>query len=60
MAAPRSHRVLLETPAIRVLEVVIEPGNREPERNREPEHVHSPSVMIIDGRPEFATTNPGS
>jgi hypothetical protein len=44
VAAPRSHRVLLETPAARVLEVVIEPGDREPE------HVHSsPSVMIVDG-----------
>jgi hypothetical protein len=39
VAAPRSHRVLLETPAIRVLEIV-----------GEPEHVHrSPSVMIVDG-----------
>ncbi len=44
VAAPRSHRVLLETPAVRVLEIVIEPGEREPE------HVHrSPSAMIVDG-----------
>jgi hypothetical protein len=43
VAAPRSHRVLLETPAIRVLEIVIAPGDREPE------HVHRwPSVMIVD------------
>jgi hypothetical protein len=42
VAAPRSHRVLLETPAIRVLEIVIEPGDREPE------HVHRcPGVMIV-------------
>jgi hypothetical protein len=35
--------VLLETPEIRVLEIVIEPGAREPQ------HVHrSPSVMIVD------------
>jgi hypothetical protein len=43
VAAPRSHRVLLETPAIRVLEIVIQPGDREPE------HVHRcRSVMIVD------------
>lgn len=43
VAAPESHKVLLETPAIRVLEIVIEPGAREPE------HVHRcPSVMIVD------------
>jgi hypothetical protein len=36
--------VLLETPEIRVLEIVIEPGAREPE------HVHrSPSVVMVDG-----------
>jgi hypothetical protein len=44
VAAPRSHRVLLESPAARVLEIMIEPGDREPE------HVHRcPSVMIVDG-----------
>jgi hypothetical protein len=44
VAAPRSHRVLLETPAIRVLEIDIQAGAREPE------HVHRPrSVMIVDG-----------
>jgi hypothetical protein len=43
IAAPDSHRVLLETPAVRVLEVVIEPGNREPE------HTHRRRrVMIVD------------
>lgn len=42
-AAPASHRVLLENAAVRVIEVVIEPGTREPV------HVHQwPSVMIID------------
>jgi hypothetical protein len=35
--------VLLETTAVRVLEITIEPGDREPE------HVHRcPSVMIVD------------
>src|SRR5437870_77347 len=40
---PTSHRVLLDNNRVRVLEVVIEPGTREPE------HTHrAPSVMIID------------
>jgi quercetin dioxygenase-like cupin family protein len=43
IAAPGSHRVILENDRVRVLEVVIEP------RGREPEHTHqAPSVMIID------------
>jgi hypothetical protein len=42
-AAPGSHRVLLDNDRVRVLEVVIEPGAREPE------HTHqAASVMIID------------
>jgi hypothetical protein len=42
-AAPASHRVLLDNERVRVLEVVIEPGTREPE------HTHqAPSVMIVD------------
>jgi quercetin dioxygenase-like cupin family protein len=43
VAAPGSHRVLLENDRVRVLEVVIEP------RTREPEHTHrAESVMIVD------------
>jgi hypothetical protein len=43
LAAPASHRVLMENEQVRILEVVIEPGAREPE------HTHQvPSVMIID------------
>jgi hypothetical protein len=43
VAAPGSHRVLLENERVRVLEVVIEAGVREPE------HTHqADSVMIID------------
>jgi hypothetical protein len=43
LAAPTSHRVLLVNNRVRVLEVVIEPGAREPE------HTHqAPSVMIVD------------
>jgi hypothetical protein len=44
LAAPASHRVLLDNNQMRVLEAVIEP------RTREPEHAHqAPSVMIVDG-----------
>jgi hypothetical protein len=43
VAAPASHRVRLENDQVRVLDVVIEPGTREPE------HTHqAPSVMIVD------------
>jgi quercetin dioxygenase-like cupin family protein len=43
VAAPDSHRVLLENDRVRVLDVLIEPGTREPE------HTHrAPSVMLID------------
>jgi quercetin dioxygenase-like cupin family protein len=42
-AAPASHRLLLENDRVRVLDVEIEPGSREPE------HTHqAPSVMIVD------------
>ena len=42
-AAPASHRVLLDNDRVRVLDVVIEPGTREPE------HTHrAASVMIVD------------
>jgi methylmalonyl-CoA/ethylmalonyl-CoA epimerase len=43
IAAPGSHRLLFENDRLRVLEVMIESGAREPE------HTHrSPSVMIVD------------
>ncbi len=43
IAAPGSHRLLFENDRVRVLEIVIEPGAREPE------HTHKwPSVMIVD------------
>jgi hypothetical protein len=43
LAAPASHHVLLNNGRARVLEVVIEPGAREPE------HTHrAPSVMIVE------------
>lgn len=43
VAAPQSHRMLFKNDAVRVLEVIIEPGAREPL------HTHrAPSVMIVD------------
>jgi len=42
-AAPESHRILLENEHVRVLEVVIRPGEKEPA------HTHPwPSVMVAD------------
>jgi predicted metal-dependent enzyme (double-stranded beta helix superfamily) len=43
IAAPKSHKILLENDRVRVLEVVIQPGEKEPA------HTHSlPSVMHVD------------
>ena len=43
VAAPGSHRVLLENDRVRVVEVVVRPGEREPP------HTHRwQSVMLID------------
>lgn len=43
VAAPDSHRVLLENDRVRVLEVVVEPHTREPE------HTHqAASIMVVD------------
>jgi len=42
-AAPESHKVLLENEKVRVVEVIISQGRREPK------HTHKwPSVMIVD------------
>jgi hypothetical protein len=46
VAAPDSHKILFENDRVRVLEVSIPPGKREPV------HTHSrPSVMYVDRRP---------
>ena len=43
VAAPNSHRVVFENDEVRVLEVTVAPGVREPE------HTHRwPSVMVVD------------
>lgn len=47
-AAPKHHKVLLENDEVRVLEVTVAPGEREPL------HVHRyPAVMIIDTSPHM-------
>lgn len=43
VAAPESHKIMLENEQVRVLEVVIQPGEKEPM------HTHRwPSVMLVD------------
>jgi predicted metal-dependent enzyme (double-stranded beta helix superfamily) len=43
IAAPNSHKILLENENVRVVEIVVLPGQKEPM------HTHAwPSVMIID------------
>lgn len=44
VAAPQSHRTLFESTRLRVLEVIVKPGEREPRHT----HRH-PSVLIVDG-----------
>jgi predicted metal-dependent enzyme (double-stranded beta helix superfamily) len=42
-AAPKSHHVLMENDRVRVVEVIIQPGEKEPV------HTHRwPSVMMVD------------
>ena len=54
VAAPESHKVLFENDDARVLEVIIPPGEREPE------HTHRmPSIMIVD-RPAMIQYYQGS
>ena len=43
IVAPESHKILLENEYVRVIEVTIKPGTKEPA------HIHKwPSVMIVD------------
>lgn len=44
VAAPQSHRLLFESAKLRVLEVIVRAGEREPWHT----HRH-PSVLIVDG-----------
>ena len=42
-AAPQSHRLMMENEQVRVLEVIIQPGQTEPKH-----HHCYPSVMVVD------------
>ena len=48
IAAPANHRVLLEDHAVRVLEVSVEPGERE-----NLHHHRWPSIMVVLARPSY-------
>jgi predicted metal-dependent enzyme (double-stranded beta helix superfamily) len=58
IAAPNSHKVILENDKVRVVEVVIPPGQKEPM------HIHAwPSVMIVDSSTKikyYTETNEGT
>lgn len=47
-AAPKNHRVLLESDELRVLEVTVQPGERESVH-----HHQWPSVMVVTSRPTY-------
>ena len=48
IAAPKNHRVLLEDETVRVLEVTVQPGERE-----QVHHHRWPSIMVILARPRY-------
>jgi len=48
VAAPANHRLLLEDEAVRVLEVSVEPGERE-----NLHHHRWPSIMVVLARPNY-------
>jgi len=48
VAAPANHRVLLEDDAVRVLDVSVEPGERE-----NLHHHRWPSIMVVLARPNY-------
>ena len=48
IAAPRNHRVLMEDETIRVLEVTVDPGEREALH-----HHRWPSLMVVLARPSY-------
>lgn len=51
-AAPKNHKVLYETADLRVLEVTVQPGERE-----QAHHHRWPSVIVIDSRPPYVNYN---
>ena len=48
VAAPTNHRLLLDDEEVRVLEVTVEPGERE-----KPHHHRWPSIMVVLARPDY-------
>ncbi len=58
VAAPNSHKVILENGKVRIVEVIILPGQKEPM------HTHAwPSVMIVDSSTKikyYTETNEGT
>jgi hypothetical protein len=48
IASPANHRLLLEDDAVRVLEVSVEPGERE-----NLHHHRWPSIMVVLARPNY-------
>ena len=48
IAAPANHRLLFEDDAVRVLEVTVEPGERE-----NLHHHRWPSIMVVLARPNY-------
>src|SRR5829696_8877001 len=50
LAAPKNHRVLWEDEAVRVLEVSVEPGERE-----QLHHHQWESLMVVLSRPEYVS-----
>jgi hypothetical protein len=48
VAAPANHRLLFEDDAVRVLEVIVEPGERE-----NLHHHRWPSLMVVLARPNY-------
>jgi hypothetical protein len=48
VAAPANHRLLFEDDAVRVLEVTVEPGERE-----NLHHHRWPSIMVVLARPNY-------
>jgi hypothetical protein len=53
VAAPANHRLLFEDDAVRVLEVTVEPGERE-----NLHHHRWPSLMIVLARPNYRNFDP--
>ena len=52
IAAPKNHRILMDDETVRVLEVTVNPGEREPLH-----HHRWPSIMVVLSRPNYVNRN---